>query len=210
MPFSKKTSGATKVRSDKTSVMTKCLGCKNVRGVGTYDTPFFDFPHGLFALILPYFAFILPFYFFSSHFLSPFFLFLSPFFLFPLHFPPFSRRLFIFFPPDDIGWYFPPQRGTGIYQTPVKNQINSYSLSINVLCVGAIITRDYFSAGFGRYSENDPSSVHSWVSQQWRILPAFFRIRQNSFSVGWVNLAAPEVLPRILEFCDVKDRRINL
>jgi hypothetical protein len=64
---------------------------------------FFHYHRGLFALILPYFAITLPFYFPFSNFLSPFFLFLPPFFLFLLHFPPFSFRLFIFFPPNDIG-----------------------------------------------------------------------------------------------------------
>ncbi len=72
------------------------------------DMSFFDSHRGLFALILPYFAFILPFFFLFSHILSPFFLFPSPFFLFLLHFPPFSLCLFIFFPPNDIGWYFFP------------------------------------------------------------------------------------------------------
>jgi hypothetical protein len=57
---------------------------------------------GLFALILPYFAFILPFYFPFSHFLSPFFLFL-------LHFPPFSLRLFIFFPQMTSADISPPR-----------------------------------------------------------------------------------------------------
>ncbi len=74
---------------------------------------FFDSHHGLFSLILPYFAFSLPFYFPFSHFLSPFFLFLFPFFLFLLRFPPFSLHLFIFFPPNDIGWYFFPSPGGG-------------------------------------------------------------------------------------------------
>ncbi len=71
------------------------------------DTSFFDSHRGLFALHLAYFAFILSFYFPFSHFLSRFFLFLSSFFLFLLHIPLFSLRLFIFFPPNDIGWYFP-------------------------------------------------------------------------------------------------------
>ncbi len=70
----------------------------------SHDT-FFDSHCGLFGLILPYFAFILPFYFPFSHFLSPFFLFLW-------YFPPFSLCLFIFFPPNDIGWY-PPGGGGG-------------------------------------------------------------------------------------------------
>ncbi len=75
------------------------------------DMSFFDSHRGLFALILPYFEFILPFYFPFSHFLSPFLLFLSPFFLFLSYFPLFSLCLFIFFPPNDISWYFPPQGG---------------------------------------------------------------------------------------------------
>ncbi len=66
----------------------------------------FQLPLWSFALHLAYFAFILPFYFPFSHFLSPFFLFLSSFFLLHLHFPLFSLRLFIFFPPNDIGRYF--------------------------------------------------------------------------------------------------------
>ncbi len=77
------------------------------------DTLFFDSHRGL--LILPCFAFILPLYFPFSHFLSPFFLFHSPFFLFLLHFPPFSLHLFIFFPPNNIGWYSPGVGG-GIFQ----------------------------------------------------------------------------------------------
>ncbi len=44
--------------------------------------------------------------------------FLSPVFLFHLYFLPFSLPLFIFFPPNDISWYFPfpPRRGEGIFQ----------------------------------------------------------------------------------------------
>ncbi len=79
------------------------------------DTSLFHYHRGLFALILPYFAIILPFYFPFSHFLSPFFLFLPTFFLFLLLFPPFSFRLFIFFPPNDIGWYFFSPRGGGVF-----------------------------------------------------------------------------------------------
>ncbi len=56
------------------------------------------------TLFCNYFTLLLP----LSHFLSPFFLFL-------LHFPPFSLRLFIFFPPNDIGWYFPPPRGGRVF-----------------------------------------------------------------------------------------------
>ncbi len=77
----------------------------------------FWYPYcALFALLLPYFAFILTFFFSLSTvlFLSPFFLFppvflFSPFFPFlPLSptFSPFSLLLFIFFRPNDIGWYF--------------------------------------------------------------------------------------------------------
>jgi hypothetical protein len=66
---------------------------------------------GLFAIILPYFVFILPFNFPFSHFLSPFYLFLATFLLFLLHFPPFFSPPFHIFPPNDISWYFPPQRG---------------------------------------------------------------------------------------------------
>ncbi len=69
------------------------------------DMCFFDSHRGLFALILPYFAFILPFYF-------PFSLVLSPL-PFSITFSPFSLRLFIFFPPNDIGWY--PPGGLGGY-----------------------------------------------------------------------------------------------
>ncbi len=76
---------------------------------------------GLFALILPCFAFILPFYFPFSLFLSPFFLFLSSFFfLFLLHFPSFPLPLFIFFPPNDIGWYFSPGGGYFTIYRPLQ------------------------------------------------------------------------------------------
>ncbi len=77
----------------------------------SHDMSFLYSHRGHFALILPYFAVILPLFFLFSHFLSPFFLFLSSFFLFLLHFPPFSLTLFKFFPPNDIGWYFPLSRG---------------------------------------------------------------------------------------------------
>ncbi len=98
------------------------------------DTSFFDSHPGLFVLFLPYFAIILPFYFPFSHFLSPFFLFLSLFFLFLLHFPPFSLRLFIFFPPNDIGWYFPPPpRGGGYFPKyrPLCRREYNYSIILN-------------------------------------------------------------------------------
>ncbi len=88
------------------------------------DMSFFDSHRGLFALILPYFAFILPFYFPFSHFLSPFFLFLSLFFLVLLHFLPFSLGLFLFFPPNDIGWYFPPIFSN--IKTPAQNSIEEW------------------------------------------------------------------------------------
>ncbi len=42
-------------------------------------------------------------------------LLLPLFFLFLLHFPPFYLPLFIFFPPNDIGWYFPSPLGAGGY-----------------------------------------------------------------------------------------------
>ncbi len=49
--------------------------------------------------------------------LLPLFSFSFPFLPFLLHFWPFSLSLFIFFPPNDIGWYFlPPPRGGGIFQ----------------------------------------------------------------------------------------------
>ncbi len=73
----------------------------------SHDALFFNSHRGLFALILPYFAFILPFYFPFSHFLSPFFLFL-------LYFPPFSLRLFIFFP-QMTSADIPPPRGGGYF-----------------------------------------------------------------------------------------------
>ncbi len=56
---------------------------------------------GFYALILPYFAFILPFYFPFSHFL--------------LYFPPFSLRLFIFFPQISSADISPPQGGGGVF-----------------------------------------------------------------------------------------------
>ncbi len=84
----------------------------------------------LFSLILPYFAFILPFNFPFSHFLSHFFLFLFPFFLFLLHFPPFSLRLFIFFPPNDIGWYFPPPTG-GVGYFPLYRPLLIQQVQLN-------------------------------------------------------------------------------
>jgi hypothetical protein len=63
------------------------------------------------SLFCIYFTLLLPLFSFSF----PFFLFIFPFFLFLLHFPHFSLHLFIFFPPNDIGWYFPPQGGGGGY-----------------------------------------------------------------------------------------------
>jgi hypothetical protein len=78
------------------------------------DMSFFDFHHGLFALILPNFASILPFYFPFSHFLSPFFLFfsLSSFFIYI-----FLLFLFTFsyFFPQMTSADIPPPRG-GIFQ----------------------------------------------------------------------------------------------
>ncbi len=82
------------------------------------DMSFFDFHRGFFALILPFLPFSFPFLPFSFPFLPfsfPFLPFLSPFFLFRLHFLTFSHGLFIFFPPNDIGWYYPPLGG-GIFQ----------------------------------------------------------------------------------------------
>ncbi len=81
---------------------------------------FFYSQCGNFSIILPYFAFTLPFYFPFSHFL---FSFSFPFFFLPFSFlflpfsftfPPFSLHLFIFFPPNDIGW-FSLLRGGGGY-----------------------------------------------------------------------------------------------
>ncbi len=76
-----------------------------------------------FALILPYFSLILPFYFFFLFILLSFFFFLplSSFLscifpLFLMHFPPFFLPHFIFFPPNDIGWYIPPREEGGICQ----------------------------------------------------------------------------------------------
>ncbi len=79
------------------------------------------------SLFCIHFTLFLPF----SHFLSPFFIFLSPFFLFLLHFPPFSLPLFIFFPPNDIGWYlFPPPPGGGrIFQYIDPCSVGIYNLS---------------------------------------------------------------------------------
>ncbi len=72
-------------------------------------TPFFNLYRALFALILLHFALI---YSFTSyfHFLFLLFTFLFAFLFFVLHFPPCSL-LFVFFPPNDIGWYFPPPGG---------------------------------------------------------------------------------------------------
>ncbi len=67
-----------------------------------------------FCLISPYFAFIFSCYFPFSLFLSPFIYFLSSFFLFLLHFSPFSLPLFIFFPPNYIGWYSTVEGGGDI------------------------------------------------------------------------------------------------
>ncbi len=104
------------------------------------DTSFFDSHRGLFALILPYFAFILPFYFSFSHFLSPFLLFLSSFFLFLLYFPPFSLRLFIFFPPNDLDWYFSPSPPGGGY-FPIYRPLLLYMYHGSLTQWGCSITR---------------------------------------------------------------------
>ncbi len=96
----------------------------------SHKTLFFDSHCGLFALILPYFAFILPCFFPFSHFLSPFLIFLSPFFLFLLHFPPFSLPLFIFFPPNDIGWYLFPSPGGAYF--PIYRPLQQLSREVFV------------------------------------------------------------------------------
>ncbi len=88
------------------------------------------------SLFCNYFTLLLPLFSFSFPFLPFTFPFLSPFFLFLLHFPYFSLRLFIFFPPNDIAWYLPPQGGGegGIF--PVFTvQINEVFLSLNVVSV---------------------------------------------------------------------------
>ncbi len=46
---------------------------------------------------------------------SPLLPFSFPFLSFSFTFSSFSLLLFIFFPPNDIGWYFPPPRGGGYF-----------------------------------------------------------------------------------------------
>jgi hypothetical protein len=116
--------------------MSKTAGKKDLESIfwsqnNIYSPPFwklyFSPSHDMTFFLLPsrpiclnsslFFAFILPVYFPFSHFLSPFFLSLSLFYLFLLYFPPFSLRLFIFFPqitlavnPPLCSWPFPSRK----------------------------------------------------------------------------------------------------
>ncbi len=145
---------------------------------------FFDSYRDLFALILPFFAFILPFYFPFSNFLSPFFLFLSPFFLFLspfflflLHFPFFfSLGLFIFFPPNDIGWYSSP-RGGGYF--PIYRPLLSQILETTVHIICALspefkLTRLFGTAFLKKIAAIVFFLVNKLVSMQVHLTNAFF------------------------------------
>ncbi len=70
------------------------------------DRSFFNSYCAFFTQIFLYFAIILPVYLQFSLSLSLFLPFSFPFLPFSRIFSPFSLSLFIFFPTNDIGWYF--------------------------------------------------------------------------------------------------------
>ncbi len=86
------------------------------------------------SLFCIYFTLYFPFLFFFPH--SSFLFPLSSFYCL-LHFPPLSLPLFIFFPPNDIGWYFFLPRGVGIIFQYIDPCAYIYTEIIN--CRGALL-----------------------------------------------------------------------